>query len=247
MIATRERRRIEPEFERQGVIFADLGGAEGFTLLVPRGVQLERPVEAPSLKGADSSRGRALVVVEEGASLHFVAGCLSPTAGGRAALPHATEVRAMKGARVRVTTLENRSRGAAPSIKRAVAHEGAAVEWVDAGFGLEASEPVVVLAGPGARADILCAAFSGQGRSGVMLSKSVTGDGTSARRDVLSLDQIGAERLFYLMCRGLDRSAAMALAVNGFFEPFTKELPLEYAVEFNRLIELELEGAPYGL
>ncbi|MBI4370110.1 MAG: Fe-S cluster assembly protein SufB, partial [Elusimicrobia bacterium] len=55
--------------------------------------------------------------------------------------------------------------------------------------------------------------------------------------------KIGEEQLFYLMSRGLAEQEAMALIVNGFMEPFIKTIPLEYAVEMNRLIELEMEGA----
>ncbi len=58
-----------------------------------------------------------------------------------------------------------------------------------------------------------------------------------------TVSKVGEEQLFYLMSRGLTQDEATAMIVNGFFEPFTKELPLEYAVELNRLIELEMEGS----
>jgi len=58
-----------------------------------------------------------------------------------------------------------------------------------------------------------------------------------------SVSKIGEEQLFYLQSRGLTEAEATTLVVNGFFEAFTKELPLEYAVELNRLIQLEMEGA----
>ncbi len=58
-----------------------------------------------------------------------------------------------------------------------------------------------------------------------------------------TVSKIGEDQLFYLMSRGLAEKEAMALVVNGFIEPFIKTLPLEYAVEMNRLIELEMEGA----
>ncbi len=54
---------------------------------------------------------------------------------------------------------------------------------------------------------------------------------------------MGDAQLFYLMSRGLTREEAMALIVRGFIEPIAKQLPLEYAVELNRLIELEMEGS----
>ena len=55
--------------------------------------------------------------------------------------------------------------------------------------------------------------------------------------------RIGEEQLFYLRSRGLDEEAATKMIVAGFIEPITKELPLEYAVELNKLIELEMEGS----
>jgi len=58
-----------------------------------------------------------------------------------------------------------------------------------------------------------------------------------------SVSKIGEEQLFYLMSRGISEQDAVSLIVNGFLEPFTKELPLEYAVELNRLINLEMEGS----
>ncbi len=58
-----------------------------------------------------------------------------------------------------------------------------------------------------------------------------------------SVSRIGDDQLFYLMSRGLDQNAARTMIVNGFIEPFVKQLPMEFAVEMNRLIELEMEGS----
>ena len=58
-----------------------------------------------------------------------------------------------------------------------------------------------------------------------------------------SVSKIGEEQLFYLTSRGISEEEAMAMIVRGFIEPIAKELPLEYAVELNRLIELEMEGS----
>ena len=58
-----------------------------------------------------------------------------------------------------------------------------------------------------------------------------------------TVSKIGEEQLFYLMSRGLTETAASAMVVSGFVEPITKELPLEYAIEMNRLIELQMEGS----
>ena len=58
-----------------------------------------------------------------------------------------------------------------------------------------------------------------------------------------TVSKVGDEQLFYLMSRGLDESEAYSLIVNGFIEPITRELPMEYAVELNRLIQLEMSGS----
>ncbi|MEK6944150.1 MAG: Fe-S cluster assembly protein SufB [Thermoproteota archaeon] len=58
-----------------------------------------------------------------------------------------------------------------------------------------------------------------------------------------TVGKIGDEQIFYLMSRGFTEEEALTLIVNGFMEPFTKELPMEYAVELNRLIKLEMDGS----
>jgi len=58
-----------------------------------------------------------------------------------------------------------------------------------------------------------------------------------------SVSKIGEEQLFYLMSRGLSETEASSMIVTGFIEPLVKELPMEYAVEMNRLIELQMEGS----
>ena len=58
-----------------------------------------------------------------------------------------------------------------------------------------------------------------------------------------SVSKVGEEQLFYLMSRGLSQEAATTMVVSGFIEPLVKELPMEYAVEMNRLIQLQMEGS----
>ena len=58
-----------------------------------------------------------------------------------------------------------------------------------------------------------------------------------------SVSKIAEEQLFYLMSRGLTEAEASSMIVTGFIEPLVKELPMEYAVEMNRLIELQMEGS----
>ncbi len=58
-----------------------------------------------------------------------------------------------------------------------------------------------------------------------------------------TVGKIGEEQLFYLKSRGLNEAEALSMIVLGFMEPFTRELPMEYAVELNRLIQMEMEGS----
>ena len=58
-----------------------------------------------------------------------------------------------------------------------------------------------------------------------------------------SVSKVGEDQLFYLQSRGISEVEATKMIVNGFVEPIVKELPMEYAVELNRLIELQMEGA----
>ena len=58
-----------------------------------------------------------------------------------------------------------------------------------------------------------------------------------------TVSKVADEQLFYLQSRGIGEADAMSMIVSGFIEPIAKELPLEYAVELNRLIQLEMEGS----
>jgi Fe-S cluster assembly protein SufB len=58
-----------------------------------------------------------------------------------------------------------------------------------------------------------------------------------------SVSKVGEEQLFYLMSRGLTEEAATTMVVSGFIEPLVRELPMEYAIEMNRLIQLQMEGS----
>ena len=58
-----------------------------------------------------------------------------------------------------------------------------------------------------------------------------------------SVSKVGEEQIFYLMSRGLSADDAAGMVVSGFIEPLVKELPMEYAIEMNRLIKLQMEGS----
>ena len=68
-------------------------------------------------------------------------------------------------------------------------------------------------------------------------------DETASLGHEATVSKVGEDQLFYLMSRGLSENEATAMIVNGFIEPVTRELPMEYAVELNRLIELQMEGS----
>ena len=68
-------------------------------------------------------------------------------------------------------------------------------------------------------------------------------DETASLGHEATVSKVGDDQLFYLMSRGLSEIEATAMIVNGFIEPITRELPMEYAVELNRLVELQMEGS----
>jgi Fe-S cluster assembly protein SufB len=81
------------------------------------------------------------------------------------------------------------------------------------------------------------------------ISRSDTYPYVDVREDDVSMgheatvSRVSDDQLFYLMSRGLSEDEAMAMVVRGFVEPIARELPMEYALELNRLIELQMEGA----
>jgi len=96
----------------------------------------------------------------------------------------------------------------------------------------------------GSRSNVVCDALLVD-----TISRSDTYPYVDVREDDVSLgheatvSRVGEDQLFYLMSRGLEESEAMAMVVRGFVEPIARELPMEYALELNRLIELQMEGS----
>ena len=72
---------------------------------------------------------------------------------------------------------------------------------------------------------------------------NIVNNNSSILEHEASVSKISDDELFYLMSRGLDKDKAAQMIVMGFIEPFAKELPMEYAVELNNLIKLEMEGS----
>jgi Fe-S cluster assembly protein SufB len=281
----------------------------GSFIYVPPGVKVEMPLQAYFRINAENMGQfeRTLIIVDEGAYVHYVEGCTAPVYSSDSLHSAVVEIIVKPGARCRYTTIQNWSNNVYNLVtKRAVAYENATMEWVDGNLGskLTMKYPAIWLLGEGAHGEVLSIAFAGDGQhqdaggkavhvapntTSVISSKSISKNGgragyrgllevaKGAKRakskvvcDALILDEdsrsdtypyiridedevdigheatvskIGEEQLFYLMSRGLSEAEASAMVVSGFVEPITKELPLEYAVEMNRLIQLQMEGS----
>ena len=281
----------------------------GSFVYVPKGVDVPLPLQAYfRINGQNTGQfERTLIVVDEGASLHYIEGCTAPNWATDSLHVAVVEVIALPGAKVRYTTIQNWSNDVYNLVtKRAHAHAGSTVEWIDANTGaqLTMKYPGIYLLGEKAHAEIVSVAVASKGQhqdtgakavhlapntTSRIVGKSVSKDGgvstyrgtvkvapgatgvtTSVRCDALILDEgsrsetypyidiqeddtsmsheatvgrVSDDQIFYLMSRGMTENEATNLIVQGFLEVFTKELPMEYALEFNRLIRLEMEGA----
>ncbi len=281
----------------------------GSFIYVPPGVNIEFPLQAYFRINSENMGQfeRTLIIVDEGASVHYVEGCTAPTYSSESLHSAVVEIIVKKNARCRYTTIQNWSNNVYNLVtKRAMAYGDSLMEWVDGNLGsrLTMKYPAIYLMEPGARGETLSIAFAGDGQhqdagakmvhcaphtSSRIISKSISkGGGRSSYRglakvvngakhcksnvvcDALILDsqsrsdtypyieideddvtieheasvsKIAEEQLFYLMSRGLSEAEAASMIVTGFIEPLVKELPMEYAVEMNRLIELQMEGS----
>lgn len=282
----------------------------GSFVYVPKGVKVEIPLQAYFRINTENMGQfeRTLIIADEGSSVHYIEGCTAPTYSSDSLHSAVVELIALKGAKIRYTTIQNWSKNVFNLVtKRAVAHEDAVVEWVDGNLGskLTMKYPAIYLVGERAHGEVLSVAMaSGSDQhqdagakiihaapntTSVITSKSISKNGgrssyrglikvhkgatnvkSTVKCDALMLDadsrsdtyptmeideknvqieheatvsKIEDEKLFYLMSRGISEDQAKLMIVNGFMEPFVKELPMEYAVELNRLIELEMEGS----
>jgi len=96
----------------------------------------------------------------------------------------------------------------------------------------------------GARSNVVCDALllDERSRSDTYPSIEIDENNVTVGHEA-SVSKVGEEQLFYLMSRGLNKEEATTMVVSGFIEPLVKELPMEYAVEMNRLIQLQMEGS----
>ncbi|MBT3579789.1 MAG: Fe-S cluster assembly protein SufB [Nitrosopumilus sp.] len=281
----------------------------GSFIYVPPGVHIDMPLQAYFRINAENigQFERTLIIVDEGAEVHYIEGCTAPVYSSESLHSAVVELVAHKDAKLRYTTIQNWSSDVYNLVtKRAYAYEGATVEWIDGNIGskLTMKYPGVYLMGERAYGETLSIAFAGKGqhqdtgakmvhlapnttskvtsksvsrldgrstyRGMLNVAKGATGVKSTVRCDALLMDdtsktdtypymvidqedatitheatvgKIGDEQIFYLMSRGFSEEDALSLIVNGFMEPFTKELPMEYAVELNRLIKLEMDDS----
>lgn len=280
----------------------------GTFIYVPSHVKVKFPLQAYFRMNAKSGGQfeHTLIIVDEGAEVHYVEGCSAPQYTENSLHAGCVEIHALKNARVRYSSIENWSRNTYNlNTKRALVGENALIEWVNGnlGSGVTMLYPASVLEGDNSKSNFIGIAFANKGQnqdtgsktihigkntSSTIISKSISKNGgitsyrgllavykgakntySSVKCDALMMDDISKsntypcmnikesdveiaheatvgrisnEQIFYLMSRGIDEETATQMIVSGFIEPIVKELPLEYAVELNRLIELEMEG-----
>lgn len=281
----------------------------GSFIYVPKGIKVDTPLQAYFRINSENMGQfeRTLIIVDEGASVHYVEGCTAPTYTTNSLHSAVVEIFIKKDAYCRYTTIQNWANNVYNLVtKRAICDQNATMEWVDGNIGskLTMKYPAVILKGEGSRGMTLSIAIAGKGQhqdagakmhhlapntSSTIVSKSISKQGgkvtyrgivhfgrkahgarSNIECDTLIMDnkstsdtipyneilnenisleheakvsKVSEEQLFYLMSRGISEVEATEMIVMGFIEPFTKELPMEYAVEMNRLISFEMEGS----
>ncbi|MCC7452163.1 MAG: Fe-S cluster assembly protein SufB [Anaerolineae bacterium] len=141
----------------------------GSFIYVPKGVHIEMPLQA-YFRINTKNMGqfeRTLIIVDEGAFVHYVEGCTAPTYSSDSLHSAVVEIIVKKGGRARYTTIQNWSSNVYNLVtKRAVAYEDATMEWVDCNLGsrITMKYPAVYLMGKGAHGEILSVAFAGKGQ-----------------------------------------------------------------------------------
>ncbi|UJL45201.1 Fe-S cluster assembly protein SufB [Virgibacillus sp. NKC19-16] len=281
----------------------------GSFIYVPKGVHTSSPLQAYFRINSENMGQfeRTLIIVDEGASVHYVEGCTAPVFTTNSLHSAVVEIFVKKDAYCRYTTIQNWANNVYNLVtKRATVDANGTMEWIDGNMGskLTMKYPSVLLRGEGARGMTLSIALAGKGQhqdagakmhhlapntSSSIVSKSISKKGgkvsyrgivhfgrkadgarSNIECDTLIMDnsstsdtipyneiyndnisleheakvsKVSEEQLFYLMSRGLSEQEATDMIVMGFIEPFTKELPMEYAVEMNRLIKHEMEGS----
>ena len=281
----------------------------GSFVYVPKGVSVSLPLQSYFRLNAPGAGQfeHTLIIVDEGASCHFIEGCSAPRYNVANLHAGAVELFVKKGATLRYSTIENWSKNMYNlNTKKSLVEEDGHIIWVSGSFGSHTSclYPDTILKGDRSSCEFTGITFAGNGQfldTGSKVeclgrntnlsihTKSISKDGGTAiyrgvvqigpkaagakgaisceslmldnksRSDTIpaitienddidlgheaKIGRIPDEDIYYLMSRGLSEEDAKAMLVRGFAEPVSKALPLEYAVEMNRLIDLEFEGA----
>lgn len=281
----------------------------GSFIYIPKNVKLDKPLQSYFRINSQSMGQfeRTMIIVDDGAEVHYVEGCTAPTYSKDSLHAAVVEIFVGKHAKCRYSTIQNWSGNILNLVtKRAIVDDYGVMEWIDGNIGSHVTMkyPACVLNGIGARGMTISIAVAGANQiqdagakmihlgadtSSTIISKSVSRNGgevnyrgliqhgknahhakSKIECDTLILDKksrsdtvptnisrnetsqieheatvsnISEEQLFYLMSRGLSRSAATEMIVMGFLEPFTRELPMEYAVELNQLLKLDMSDS----
>lgn len=292
--------------------FSALNGAVwsgGSFIYVPKGVHLEKPLQSYFRINNEKSGQfeRTLIIVDEGADVHYVEGCTAPTYSKESLHAAVVEIIILKGGKCRYSTVQNWSNNIVNLVtKRALVMENAQMEWIDGNIGSQVNMkyPACILAGRGAKGTCISVAVASHNQYqdagarmihlapdtvSTIISKSIVRNGGVANYrgtvrhtknaincrshvecDTLILDnisrsdtiptnevmndksfieheatvsKISEDQLFYLMSRGISEKDATQMIIMGFIEPFSRELPMEYAVELNQLIKMDMEGS----
>lgn len=281
----------------------------GSFIYVPKGVSLDKPLQS-YFRINSMSMGqfeRTLIIVDEGADVHYVEGCTAPIYSKDSLHAAVVEIFVHKNAKCRYSTVQNWSNNIINLVtKRAKVFENGHMEWIDGNIGshINMKYPACILAEPYAKGTTVSIAVGSKGQkqdagskmihlaphtTSTIISKSVARQGgevnyrgwvkhsknaqyakSKVECDTLILDKlsrsdtiplnfsqndtsqieheatvsnISEEQLFYLMSRGLSRAQATEMIVMGFLEPFTRELPMEYAVELNQMLKLDMSDS----
>ena len=292
--------------------FSALNGAVwsgGSFIYVPKGVKLDKPLQSYFRINNEKSGQfeRTLIIVDEGADVHYIEGCTAPIYSKDSLHAAVVEIVILKGGKCRYSTVQNWSTNIINLVtKRATVYENASMEWIDGNIGsyVNMKYPACILKERGARGTCISIAVASKKqyqdagarmihladdthstiisksivhsggvanyRGTVRIHKNASNSSSHVECDTLILDnksksdtipnnevinntsyieheatvsKINEDQLFYLMSRGISKKDATQLMIMGFIEPFSKELPMEYAVELNQLIKLDMDGS----
>src|SRR6476659_5230830 len=221
--------------------FSALHGAVwsgGSFLYVPKGVKVDLPLQAYfRMEGAgEGTFEHTLIVADEGSDVNYIECCTAQSYSVNSMHSAVVEIFVKEGAKARYTTVQNWSKDVFNlNTKRAIVEAHGTVEWVGGSMGPNSQ---------GAKAHVQCDGLmmDDRSRSDTWPDIQIQNPHVTVAHEAV-VGKISDEQLFYMQSRGFSEDEAAAMIVNGFIEPVTKELPLEYAVELNRLIQLEMTGS----